>query len=503
MFDATAGAHRAHPAIVQQRHVLAYDEVRILSERLAEGLCRASVGPGARVAVLIPNAPELPWTLLGIMRAGCIAVPLSLRLAPPEIAACLRNAAAEAVLLASHRLWPDLARHLDGQLPRVVALPGELTGQLDAITTTGQIGLNASSSSIFDHRESTALAVILYTSGTTGKPKGVALSHRALSLNANLLVGECGFLATDVLLTTVPLCHAFGFTDVINGCFASGATMYVVERPSPKEILSYIAEGLITILPAVPTTLFDLLKEQKDHPQDLRRSRLRLVITGGAPVGPERTAATAHVFGCDVLEGYGLTETSPTVSINRPQYSRLGSVGQPLPGVEVRIANSDDSGTGEILVRGHCLFDGYWDDERSTAEAFDGEWFKTGDIGHLDEAGYLSIVGRKKDMIIRAGMKVYPSETERVLLLHPSIEDAVVVGLPDERLGQAIGAVVVPRRGDTVELSDVQAFCRVRLAKYKWPERLVCIPDMPLGGTGKIRRRELISFFSQVSKSGE
>jgi long-chain acyl-CoA synthetase len=334
-------------------------------------------------------------------------------------------------------------------------------------------------------REGSDTAVILYTSGTTGTPKGAELTHESLYRNAEV---TCRTLAKageqDVILGALPLFHAFGQTCAMNAAVVAGACLTLIPRFDARKALEIIKRDGVTIFEGVPTMYHALLGAAGDH--DV--SSLRLCISGGAAMPGEVMRQFEEAFGCIILEGYGLSETSPVASFNHPDRERkAGSIGTPIEGVEMKL--TDD---GEIAIRGHNLMKGYWQRDDATEKAFQDGWFLTGDIATVDDDGYFFIVDRKKDMIIRGGYNVYPREIEEVLYEHPAVSEAAVIGVPDESLGEEVGAAVVLNEGTEASAEEIRAYVKERVAAYKYPRKIWFPEDgLPKGPTGKILKREI------------
>jgi long-chain acyl-CoA synthetase len=338
--------------------------------------------------------------------------------------------------------------------------------------------------------------VILYTSGTTGKPKGAELTHRSVMRNSEVVAMTATDVREgDVILGALPLFHIFGQTVGMNASLRAGATLVLLPKFDPEATLAAIEANQMTHFYGVPTMFGALLHHPGRERYDT--SSLRICVTGGASMPVEVLHGFERAFSCEVLEGYGLSETSPVVTTNHAgRERRAGSVGTPIDGVEVRVV--DDAGrplpvgeVGEIVVRGHNVMKGYWKRPEATAEAIRDGWFHTGDLGRTDQDGYFYIVDRKKDMIIRGGYNVYPREVEEVLYEHPQIREAAVIGMPDERWGEEIGAAVVLHEGERLEAQEVSDYVKERIAAYKYPRIVWFVDELPKGPTGKILKREI------------
>ncbi len=346
-------------------------------------------------------------------------------------------------------------------------------------------------------------AVMLYTSGTTGQPKGAELTHLNMTMNAMVSAELCasshdgtGRHATAV---TLPLFHATAQTAQMLAYLHLGGSLVLLSRFDPAALLNAIISERVTHWVGVPTMYWMLLKHAREHGVDVSKAAasLKLVVSGGAPMPVELMKDFEHTFGVRIIEGYGLSETAPVATFNhldRP--SKPGTVGQPLFAVDVMIVDDKDepvqTGTpGEVVIRGHNVMKGYYKQPEATAEAMRNGWFHTGDIGTLDADGYLCIVDRKKDMILRGGFNVYPRELEEVMLTHPAVSLVAVIGVPDERLGEEVKAFVVKKPGTDISEDELQAWCRDQLADYKYPRHIEFRTELPTSATGKILKREL------------
>ncbi len=339
-------------------------------------------------------------------------------------------------------------------------------------------------------------AVILYTSGTTGRPKGAELTHTGLVRNAELTARTLLKNSTDdVMMGCLPLFHVFGLTCGLNTSVATAGTLTLLPRFDPAKALEIIERDQVTIFEGVPTMYAAILHHPGADPA--MTATLRVCVSGGASLPVEILRGFEEKFGCMILEGYGLSETSPVASFNHPDRERKpGSIGTPIEGVQMRLV--DDAGQtvpdgeiGEIVIRGHNVMKGYWNKPEATAEAITGGWFRTGDMARVDSDGYYYIVDRKKDLIIRGGYNVYPREVEEVLHEHPAVAEVAVIGLPHPDLGEEVGAAVALKPGATATPEELRGFARDKVAAYKYPRRVWLVDSLPKGPTGKILRREV------------
>jgi long-chain acyl-CoA synthetase len=486
LFSEAAARHAERPAVRMDELVLSYSQLRDAAYRMASLLSSAGITPGDRVALMLPNVPAFPVAFYGALATGAIVVPMNPLLKSREIAYQLSDSRAS-VLLAWHAAAGE------------AALGAAASGvQILKVDEPGAAGLLAGLAPVPAGVERAAGddAVILYTSGTTGVPKGAELTHAGLTRNAcvtarNLL--NAG--PDDVVMGCLPLFHVFGLTCALNAAIAVGASLTLLPRFDPAKALQIVGRDRVTIFEGVPTMYMAMLHDPAGARADT--SSLRVCVSGGAAMPAEIMRGFERAFGCMILEGYGLSETSPVASFNHPDRVRKpGSIGTPIQGVEMRVVN--DEGTelpvgqiGEIVIRGYNVMKGYWRNPSATAETITGGWLKTGDLARVDGDGYFYIVDRKKDLIIRGGLNVYPLEIEEVLYEHPAVAEAAVIGIPDEHLGEEIGAAVTLKPAATATTGELRAFVKDRVAPYKYPRYVWIRPDLPKGPTGKILRREV------------
>ena len=483
----TATMYPDHPAVRLDDTTLSYAELDQASARVATLLGIEGVQPGDRVGVMLPNVPEFAVVYYGVLRAGGVVVPMNPLLKEREVEYYIQDSGAR-YLFGSHELAKGVTEAARAAGARVISVaPGEFA----AATPAGPEADIA-------NRAADDTAVILYTSGTTGHPKGAELTHANLSRNAHVTaVTLLGLESTDVILGCLPLFHAFGQTCCLNAAVQAGATMILMARFDPSRALDVVAQERVTVFAGVPIMYSALVEQQAASPRDT--ASLRLGISGGAALPVETIRRFEAGFSCMILEGYGLSETSPVASFNHPQKERkVGSIGTPIAGVEFRLVDDDGRDvapgeSGEIAIRGHNVMKGYWHKPEETAAAFVDGWFKTGDVARVDDDGYYYIVDRKKDLIIRGGFNVYPREVEEVLYEHPAVLEAAVIGLPHESLGEEIGAAVVLRNGEWASPEQLQAFVKERLAPYKYPRHVWLMDSLPKGPTGKIMRRLVVA----------
>jgi long-chain acyl-CoA synthetase len=338
-------------------------------------------------------------------------------------------------------------------------------------------------------------AVLLYTSGTTGTPKGAELTHDNLLRNCEGSRDLFNLGAGTVMLGALPLFHSFGQTCGMNTCVVAGGTLTLLPRFDPGKALEIIERDRVSVFEGVPT-MYGAMLNLPDHERH-DTSTLRLCASGGAALPVELMRGFEEAFSCKILEGYGLSETSPVASFNHANRERKpGSIGQPIAGVEMKVVDDQDHDlaegeVGEIVVRGHNVMKGYWNQPEATADAMRGGWFHTGDLARVDEDGYFFIVDRKKDMIIRNGFNVYPREIEEVLYEHPAVREAAVIGLPHDEYGEEVGAAVSLKAGAEVSPEELREFLKAQVAAFKYPRKVWIVDELPKGPTGKILKREI------------
>ena len=455
------------------------------ANRLANALRRRGIGIGDRVVVMLPNCPEVLQAYAAILKLGAVIVPVIFLLSPEEVRHILADSAAKVVITS-----PELHAKVEGWTGDVVMVWGPASGTL---AYDELIAPEADAFTMVDRADGD-LAVVLYTSGTTGKPKGVALSHANLASNARAAAAIAELDRREWSLAVLPLSHSYGLT-VMNSGNILGTKGVLLRWFNPELVLETIQTYRVQAMSGVPTMFVYLLNFPGGERFDTMS--MRIWGSGAAPLPVEIVEPFEKKFGGRLLEGYGLTEASPVVSAHR--YSgvrKLGSVGQPIPGVEARIFDDEDrdvpqGDVGEVCVRGPNVMLGYYGLPDETEKALRNGWLYTGDMGRLDEDGFLYIVERKKDLIIRGGFNVYPREVEEVLYAHPQIAEAAVVGMPDPLMGEDVLAYAVPRSGVTLTEDAVIAFCQERLAKFKCPKHVRFLDALPKSPIGKILRKEL------------
>ncbi|MFE7245050.1 long-chain fatty acid--CoA ligase [Streptomyces sp. NPDC057582] len=467
--------------------IVTYRTLDQRTARMAELLRERGVRPGDHVGLMLTDTPEFAFAYFGVLRVGGVVVPMNFLLKSREVAYHLGDSGAR-LLFAWHD-FADEARTGAQQAGAEAVIVD--AGGFDELPASGP-----SADDVADRHEDDT-AVVLYTSGTTGEPKGAELTHGNLTRNCDIVANDLLQLTPDdVIFGGLPLFHAFGQTCALNAAVASGACVTLLPRFDAEKTLAMLAGHGVTVFAAVPTIFSRLLQQPDPDAYDV--SRLRLSLSGGAAMPVQVLRDFQDAFHCVVLEGYGLSETSPVTSFNTLQAGpRPGSVGTPIRGVEMRVVDDDGEDVprgevGEIAIRGHNVMKGYWQRPEETAAAIRDGWFHTGDLGRLDQDGFFWIVGRSKDMIIRGGNNVYPREIENVLYEHPAVAEAAVIGVPDPDLGEEVGAAVVLRPGARATAEELRAYVKSRVAAYKYPRKVWITDALPKGPTGKIIKREVV-----------
>lgn len=497
-------------------------EVRDLANQMSVTLLELGVQPGDRVMVCMPNLPEVIIGYQAIVRAKAIIVPVMYLLHEEEIGFIMKDSETKVVLTSEAVLNKVTAAaasvtqflrviSVDGpsrpgvdnlyQLMAVSRGHGESTGTVER-TTEGIVedhaiqgtGMNESDEENDDENQSDdETAVILYTSGTTGKPKGVCLTHKNLYSNADSSANN-GDRERGTTIGVLPLAHVYGLT-VANICYLTGSAVVVFSKFDTDLLFKAIEQHKIRSFSAVPAMIHAMVMDQRSAGYDL--SSLEWVGSGSAALPLTLSTAFKEKFGADVYEGYGLSEAAPVVSAHRRDLEhKPGSVGVPIPGVEVRIV--DDNGrelptgeVGELIVRGDNVTPGYYKNQEASKAALRNGWLYTGDLAKQDEDGYLYIVDRKKDLIIRGGFNIYPRDLEELLTRHSAVSEAAVIGVPSQRMGEEVVAYVVAKQGQTILEEELLTYCQEHLAKYKTPRRILIVDALPRNGVGKVLKTRL------------
>jgi long-chain acyl-CoA synthetase len=481
----SAAEHGDNVAIRADDYELTYAGLDDATARLVGVLRERGLEVGDRAAIMLPNVPAFAVLYFAILRAGGIVVPMNPLLKAREVEFYLTNSGAKLIFTSEMSM--------------------EEVGKGAASAGAEAIAVSADCSDLTDGREPVTdvvdrapddTAVILYTSGTTGRPKGAELTHDNLARNA-LVTAETLILIEpgDVVMGCLPLFHVFGQTCGLNAAVLKAATLTMIARFEPRKALEVIQRDKVTVFEGVPTMYAAML--HLPEREEFDTSSLRTCISGGAALPVEVLRGFEEAFGTILLEGYGLSETSPVASFNHPDRERkAGSIGTPVDGVEMRLVDDDGAEVekgepGEIAIRGHNIMKGYWGRPDETEASTKDGWFVTGDIATMDDEGYFYIVDRKKDVIIRGGMNVYPREVEEVLFEHPAVAEAAVIGMAHDAMGEEIGAAVSLKPGASATPEELREFVKTRLAAYKYPRKVWIVDALPKGPTGKILRRSV------------
>lgn len=482
-----------HVAVVEGDQRTTYAELWLQARSFASALIERGVRPGGRVALLAPNVTDFVRAYYGIIAAGGVVVPVPTLLNPDEAAYLLRHSGAEMVL--HHAATEAIGEAAAAD----VGIPAH---------SVAGFGDAAEPLASYVSRRPEDAAVIFYTSGTTGRPKGAVLTHLNLVLNATVNEVDANPLyADDIVMGCLPLFHTFGQSVSMNTTFRVGATLILQPRFDPAQALEIMVAERATIFFGVPTMYIHLLDVAAHAP---RLPTLRDCVSGGASLPVAVLERFESVFDTRIFEGYGLSETSPSATVNQRVYgARPGTVGHPLWGVEVEIAEPEvqdrivllgPGETGEVVVRGHNVFAGYLDDPAASAAVLVDGWFRTGDIGVKDADGFVSIVDRLKDLVIRGGYNVYPREVEEALMRHPGVAQVAVIGVPDPVHGEEVCAVVVPTEPGAVDPEELRGWARERLGRHKYPRLVELVADLPLGPSHKVLKRELRTRFTPAAQ---
>jgi long-chain acyl-CoA synthetase len=486
-----------------------YAQLDADSDRVAAGLATAGLRRGDKVAVQLPNIPAFLQAYFGILKAGLVMVPLNPMLKAGEIAFQLADSEARAVITFDLCV-PEMAAAVHGLTDLALYAVSTGSGSPDAAAGFASfeslLGAEVRAPGRGEIVPTAAddTAVIIYTSGTTGRPKGAELSHFQLYMNCTISSGLFGIEPDDVSLAVLPLFHVYGLSSILNCAVRHGGTLSLVPRFDAEAVVDAMARHRVSVFAGVPT-MYQAVLGVDLAGRDL--SRLRIASSGGAPMPEALMAAFETKFGITVLEGYGLSESASAAVMNQGALDRKPlSIGKPLWGVECRIVDPDGNElppgpehVGEILLRGHNVMKGYYRDPEGTAQALRDGWLHTGDLAYQDTDGFVFIVDRSKDLIIRGGYNVYPREVEEALYAHSSVAEAAVVGRPDERLGEEVVAVVALRTGAAPDSAALIAHCRDRLAAYKYPREVVFLTELPKNATGKVLKREIRALLGEPS----
>ncbi|PLR95309.1 class I adenylate-forming enzyme family protein [Bacillus sp. T33-2] len=487
-----------YPFLISKEKQYTNVETKTYADQIANGLKRHGIERGDRVVVCMPNCPEVIFAYQGITRSGAVIVPVMFTLHPKEIRFIIQNCNAKAVITSAF-VAENIKSALDGLDSKPLLFVADLPSGNGLLNLYDMMEPDSPNGNEPDS-DNNGLAVILYTSGTTGNPKGVLLTHKNLYSNA---VNSVAHNETEqgTTIGVLPLAHVYGLT-ISNTCFLTGSSIVIFSKFDLDEVFKAIEKYKVRSFSAVPAMIHAMLASPNSDKYDT--SSLEWVGSGSAPLPVALLNAFKNKFGADVLEGYGLSEAAPVVTAHNTNIAiKPGSVGTPIPGVEVRIVDEEGKqvpvgDVGELLVRGDNVTPGYYNNEQETNRVLRNGWLHTGDMARLDDDGYLYIVDRKKDLIIRGGFNVYPRDVEELLNGHGKVFEAAVVGVPDEKMGEEIIACVVKKPGAAVAEEELIQYCQDHLAKNKTPRRIVFMDALPRNGVGKILKTRLRQTAAEV-----
>ncbi len=507
LLEESARRHPTQIAFVQDDRRLTFRQVNQAANQIAQGLLELGVCAGERVALSCPNLLEFPQVYYGILKTGAVVVPLNIQLKQREIAFHLQDCEASFYICMQDlpglpmltEAWPAFQQVSTCRELIVITLEAGSPTPLEGVKTLGQ--LQAGKAPVFDTVQTRAddSAVILYTSGTTGQPKGAELSHANMLVNAMVCQDLLGSRVGDVQLIVLPLYHSMAQTVIMNSGLYAGASSVLMTRFEPQAVLETLLKEKVTIFGGVPTMYWAILNSLTASgfdPSGIKQT-LRVCGSGGASLPEQIKLRFESLFETQILEGYGLSETSPAVCFtHRDQTWKKNSLGTPVWGVEVKIVDDQDrelpcGQAGELVVRGHNVMKGYYGQPQASAEALRHGWFHTGDIGRMDQDGYFYLLDRKKDMILRGGQNIYPREVEEALMAHPAIALAAVIGVPDEEYGEQVKAFVVLKPGALLSVGEIVEWSQANMASYQAPRQVEIRPALPVNATGKVNKKEL------------
>jgi len=481
-----------YPAIRFLARTITYEELSRQVDRLSHGLIRAGLNPRDVCVLMMPNCIDWAIVYYALAKIGAVVLPVNFLYRAGELEYIFKDSGARAFI--GHKDYLEHPRQVMAHLPEMDLRIAQGVSHDHGFIPLEELFVDEGTFHPYPTRDDDTWAII-YTSGTTGHPKGAMLTHYNLANNAMTVADMRSTDPNDVVFGVLPLFHIYGQTSTFNASIYLGLTIRLWPHFNAEELFPAIEEEESSILIAVPT-IFNRLVELADlHPP--RRSGLRFCVSGGASLPVEVLRRFEDRFHTTIYEGYGLTECSP-VCVENPfgHQTRPGSIGLPIPGFEARIVNDQDEdvsigAVGELIIRGPGVMKGYFNQPGATAETLRGGWLRTGDLARMDEDGYIYIVDRKKEMIIRGGYNVYPREIEEILYTHPDVVEAAVVGVPHLDLGEEVAAVVVLRQGARATPEELRQFVKERAAPYKYPRKIRLVKELPKSHTGKILKRAI------------
>ena len=505
LLEDSARLYAGRPAFTLGDKTLTFGQANAAANQVAVVLSNLGVSPGDKVCICIPNIPEFPVIYYGILKAGAIVVPLSTMLRKDEIVYYLADSDAKVFISFCGTKEMPVGRHAYDAFKECKSCHFFfVTGKDLSIPETEDVSniddVLQNIAADFETIQTAAddTAVIVYTSGTTGASRGAELSHANLFINAVVSSNILQSAHTDVQLMALPLFHIFGMTVMMNAGIYKGVHSIMVSKFETLEALRLMQAHAVSVFAGVPTMYWSLLNQQPgDFDHQLVAGKLRICISGGASLAVELLSAFEEKFGVVILEGYGMSEGSPVVTFNQLTSGRKpGSIGKPVWGVEVKVVDADGKEVaagikGELCYRGHNVMKSYYKRPADTKVVLKNGWLYSGDVAIKDEEGFYFIVDRIKDIIIRGGINVYPREVEEVLMQHPDISLASVVGNPSEKWGEEVKAYIIPRAGIMPSEKDIILWAKERMAAYKYPRLIEFVDRLPLSSSGKILKRVL------------
>ena len=479
------------PAIYSGDDFDTFGDIDRKASAIAGAFLKRGLEPGEKVGIHLANVPEFVYTYFGILKAGGQVVPINVMLKPEELAFLAKDSHLRFVVTQSP--FVEVVLKMKEQVPTIKEV--FCTHKAHVGTTPLDVLIHHEPASRPIQQRPNDVAVIFYTSGTTGRPKGAMLTHGNLYTNAVATAEAYQYIERDIIIFGMPLFHSSGQTNVMNAAFSQGASILMMPRFSVEDVLKKAKEYPVSVFIGVPTMYHQILT----HPDAdaLKRESLRVLIVGAAPMPEALFTAVSDRYGIPITEGYGLSEAGPVVAHNPiGGTKKIGSVGLPISDILVKVVAPDGSNlpqgqVGELLVRGPNVMAGYLNQPEATQEALKGGWLHTGDLAKIDEDGYIFIVDRKKDMILTGGFNLYPREIEEMLHMHPGVSEAAVVGIPDEEKGELAVAFIILKKGNESSEKEIIGFCRERLAVYKAPRKICFVEELPRNPSGKILKRLL------------
>lgn len=480
------------PAISEGKRLVKFSELYDQVNKLSNGLKNLGVKAGSKVSLCLPNSTEFVISYYAVQQLGAVVVPINVLLRAEEIKYITKHSDSE-LIFTNGGCYPEVKKGIAGVEGLINVIVSGMSGE--GIINFEELISSSDNSPVEAEITDDDVAVIIYTSGTTGRPKGAMLTQNNICSNSVTWNEIMQGIPDEKMIAVLPLAHIFGQTCVMNTCVYNGGTLIIHSRFDAVEILKSIQDNKATVFTGVPTMYSYII----NHPDALKydTSSLRLCVSGGAPIPVEVLTKFESMYKSIVLEGYGLSETSPVNAFNTIEGPRKpASTGIAIDGVEVKIFDEQDNEmptgeVGEIVVKGPNVMKGYYKDPEATKLAMRGGWFHTGDMAYKDEDGHIFIVDRKKDMILKSGYNVYPREVEEVLYTHPKVSGVAVIGVPDELKGEEVKAFVVLKEGEKSTEEELRQYCRSKIAPYKTPRSVEFLDALPMGSTGKILRRQL------------